>query len=199
MLRTLKAELKAANAGTPLFCDVRFVMVYVAEAHAEDEWPISSARYNAGRGPVRVTQPTTGAERRALAQRFQRDFDPAGDVFDDVLVDDVEAGDEFERAFAPWPFRFFGVSSGCGVATAAATTAATATATATTATATTAAAATAAATAAESQAVSGGGAEGVRYGQTVSGGNLRLLEYVAHPHAASYNLEELRNWVLQLA
>jgi len=157
MLRTLKAELKAAllaasDAGKPLLRNVRFVMVYVAEAHAEDEWPISSARYNAGRGPVRVTQPRTGAERRALAERFQRDFDPAGDVFDDVLVDDVEAGDEFERAFAPWPFRFFGVSS-----------------------------------------------RGVHYGQTVrSGGDLRVLEYVAHPRAASYDLEELRNWVLQL-
>ena len=51
MLRTLKAELLAADAGKPLLRGVRFVMVYVAEAHAEDEWPISSARYNAGKTP----------------------------------------------------------------------------------------------------------------------------------------------------
>jgi hypothetical protein len=36
----------------------------------------------------------------------------AGDVFDEVLVDDVDAGDQFERAYAPWPFRFFGVRPG---------------------------------------------------------------------------------------
>jgi hypothetical protein len=47
-----------------------------AEAHAEDEWPISSSRYNATRGPVRVTQPRAQLQRLALAQRFVQDFDP---------------------------------------------------------------------------------------------------------------------------
>ncbi len=31
-------------------------IVYIAEAHATDEWPISSARANGGRGPVCVAQ-----------------------------------------------------------------------------------------------------------------------------------------------
>ena len=108
MLRTLRAEVEAAAA------DVRFLMVYVAEAHAEDEWPISSSRFNADRGPVRVTQPREQLQRLALARQFADDFDPAGDVFHDVLVDDVDAGDPFERAFAPWPFRFFGIGGGGG-------------------------------------------------------------------------------------
>ena len=110
MLRELRAEAEKGALRR-----VRFVMVYVAEAHAEDEWPISSGRYNAGRGPVRVTQPTSHEERVTLARRFVCDFDPLGDVFDEILVDDVDTGDEFERKFAPWPFRFFGVGAprGC--------------------------------------------------------------------------------------
>jgi hypothetical protein len=33
--------------------------VYIAEAHAMDEWPVKSARFNQGRGPVVVEkQPT---------------------------------------------------------------------------------------------------------------------------------------------
>ena len=31
-----------------------FAMLYIAEAHAQDEWPISSSRCNAQRGPVRL-------------------------------------------------------------------------------------------------------------------------------------------------
>ena len=105
MLRSLKAELQELKAQEKLagdragtdagagnvrhVRDVDFVLVYVAEAHAQDEWPISSARYNADRGPVCVTQPRSQGERLALAQRFKRQFDPAGDTFDGVLVDDV--------------------------------------------------------------------------------------------------------------
>lgn len=89
-----------------------FVFVYVAEAHAEDEWPISSGRCNFGRGPVRVKQPRLRSERLALARRFLDEHDGGGDAFDFAFVDDVEQGDEFEREFAPWPFRFFGVGVG---------------------------------------------------------------------------------------
>ena len=54
MLRTLRAEATTEEGGAVTRQPrVRFVMVYVAEAHAEDEWPISSSRFNANRGPVR--------------------------------------------------------------------------------------------------------------------------------------------------
>jgi len=75
----------------------------------------------------------------------------------------------FERAFAPWPFRFFGISgplSGGG------------------------AGARAEAGCGPGGVDSGGGAGG--------GGGGRRIEYVARPRGASYDLSELRDWILQL-
>jgi hypothetical protein len=92
----------------------RLLTVYTVEAHAQDEWPISSCKFNRADGaacaaPVLVTQPRSDAERVQLAARFVSDFQyDAGEV----AVDPPEAGDPFERAFAPWPFRFFGVRVG---------------------------------------------------------------------------------------
>lgn len=82
-----------------------------------------------------MTQPRCRDERLALARRFLSEHDGDGGdgvdegsagystgtrsrgggdnkAFDTTYVDDVERGDEFEREFAPWPFRFFGVSGG---------------------------------------------------------------------------------------
>ena len=83
-----------------------FVIVYIAEAHASDVWPISSARYAHDGKPVDVAAPTTTAERCAVADRFRRDYD----VKLQMLVDGVEDG--FERAMAPWPLRFYGLEAG---------------------------------------------------------------------------------------
>mmetsp|Transcript_26223 Transcript_26223/g.66740 ORF Transcript_26223/g.66740 Transcript_26223/m.66740 type:complete len:260 (-) Transcript_26223:289-1068(-) len=90
-----------------------FRVVYVAEAHATDEWPIRSARYNGCRGPVCVKQHRTTAERCAAASAFVRDFgwegvQEAGVMR--VLVEPVAPGggqSEFDRALAPWPIRFY--------------------------------------------------------------------------------------------
>ena len=80
-------------------------LVYIAEAHAMDEWPVTSARFNRGRGPVIVDkQPTRLSERCALAQKFFRDFSMTGM---ELLVDDPEEGDPFEKAYAPWPLRLY--------------------------------------------------------------------------------------------
>jgi len=83
------------------------------EAHAVDEWPISSARFNMAAGqpysePVSVPQPGSDAERCRLARAFVTDFRYPGAV----LVDPVSTGSPFESAYACWPFRFFGVSAG---------------------------------------------------------------------------------------
>ena len=88
--------------------------VYTVEAHAQDEWPISSCKFNrlagvASKEPVLVTQPRSGAERAHLAARFVSDFSYDAGV---VAIDPPEEGDPFERAFAPWPFRFFGLRWG---------------------------------------------------------------------------------------
>ena len=84
-------------------CD--FLTVYIAEAHAEDEWPIRSARYNADRGPVRVRQPRRRADRVGLAQQFAADFGIRPPM--QLAVDCPELGDAFEAAYAPWPLRFY--------------------------------------------------------------------------------------------
>jgi hypothetical protein len=87
---------------------VAVVLVYIAEAHATDEWPISSARFNAGRGAVHVSQPRADADRCALARAFAADFGLA-DV--PMLVDAAqgEQAEAYECAYAPWPLRFHGV------------------------------------------------------------------------------------------
>jgi hypothetical protein len=89
-------------------------MIYIAEAHALSEWPVRSGRFNRGRGAVLVEQqPATAAERCALARRFLADFDV--DTKKDsleVLVDDPEQGDPFEKEYAPWPLRLYLIRAG---------------------------------------------------------------------------------------
>lgn len=89
------------------FCDVAaFVGVYVAEAHATDEWPISSARYNAGRGAVCIPQARTQEDRDAAAASFCRDFSPAFPVVS------ADIAGRFEELYKPWPIRFVVVGAG---------------------------------------------------------------------------------------
>jgi Iodothyronine deiodinase len=85
---------------------VQLACIYIPEAHAQDEWPISSGRFNGGRGPVIVHAPQTDAQRLELARRMQADFAPFPMP---VLCDLVSEGNPFERVYAPWPFRFFGI------------------------------------------------------------------------------------------
>lgn len=80
-------------------------IVYIDEAHAVDEWPISSSRYNADRGPVSILQSHTLAARRAAAAAFARDF--VGEANIQVCIDNPETGGTFQRIFTPWPVRFF--------------------------------------------------------------------------------------------
>jgi hypothetical protein len=83
--------------------------VYIAEAHAMNEWPLKSGRFNHGRGSIVVEeQPKQGTERCRLARRFASDFgiDTTGSNYE-VLVDDPETGEPFEKVYAPWPLRFY--------------------------------------------------------------------------------------------
>ncbi|PRW59105.1 iodothyronine deiodinase [Chlorella sorokiniana] len=75
--------------------------VYITEAHAQDEWPITSARYTPDRKPVILNQPRTVEERFAAAAHFvqQFGFQPP------MLVDPID--NPFDAAFAPWPLRFY--------------------------------------------------------------------------------------------
>lgn len=98
-------------------------MVYIDEAHAHDEWPIQSARYNGARGPVNIPQTKTLTERRAVAAGFSRDFGFDGVPGVRTVVDSPEDqnqgegegvinGGPFQRAFNPWPVRFYILKEG---------------------------------------------------------------------------------------
>lgn len=87
--------------------------VYIAEAHAMDEWPLRSGRFNQGRGAVIVEeQPTSATGRCALAEKFTADFLQGETGGVELLVDNPETGDLFEKAYAPWPLRLFLVKGG---------------------------------------------------------------------------------------
>lgn len=84
-------------------------LIYIHEAHAQDRWPISSGRFNRGRGPIIVQSPNTTMERVMLALRLKKDFDLHEDI--QVLVDSVDHGDVFLRRFTPWPIQVFLLNS----------------------------------------------------------------------------------------
>lgn len=94
------------SLATELSAEVSFLAVYIQEAHAHDEWPISSSRANGSRGVVSIKQPTTNEERCGVARQFQQDFK----FSIPLLVDTVENG--FDNAYAPWPLRFYVFSEG---------------------------------------------------------------------------------------
>lgn len=70
-----------------------FVVVYITEAHAQDEWPIGD--------PLQINQPLTDAERVGVARQFAADYE----IQIPVLVDSVT--NQFEQAYAAWPIRFY--------------------------------------------------------------------------------------------
>uniref|UniRef100_A0A7S1DDP3 Thioredoxin domain-containing protein n=1 Tax=Cyclophora tenuis TaxID=216820 RepID=A0A7S1DDP3_CYCTE len=92
----------------------KWKFVYIAEAHAMDEWPLKSGRFNNDRGAVVVEkQPTKGEERCHLARRFVSDFGLRCDNHCyEFLVDDPERGEPFEKAYAPWPLRLYVIRGG---------------------------------------------------------------------------------------
>jgi len=84
---------------------VDFVLVYIAEAHATDLWPIRSSRANGARGPVNIPSHQNDEERALVAMRFANDFGLSTDRFR-VFVDPLP-DEQFEKAYAPWPVRIF--------------------------------------------------------------------------------------------
>lgn len=79
-------------------------LVYIDEAHAQDRWPVSSARFVPDGKPVRVNAPTTWIERRALATVFHQQYGwPAHASH--VLVDDMD--NSWGQRLAGWPMRAY--------------------------------------------------------------------------------------------
>jgi len=85
---------------------LRWLFVYTLEAHAIDEWPISSSRYNPSGEVVSIRQHRTLDERIHAAKQFQSVYQ----VPFPLMVDGID--NAFEDVFCTWPFRFYVVSSG---------------------------------------------------------------------------------------
>lgn len=96
--------------------EIQWLVVYIAEAHADDEWPVASARYNRGQ-EAHVIQTTSISSRIAQALRFYEDFSytvdnskwkllvaPPEEVREDSRVEPYG----FESLYKPWPFRAYG-------------------------------------------------------------------------------------------
>lgn len=70
---------------------IDLVMVYIAEAHAEDEWPIGSE--------IKILQHHNVEDRRQAAKLC---IETTGFNWP-CWID----SDEFEKQYAPWPIRFY--------------------------------------------------------------------------------------------
>lgn len=73
---------------------IGFCVIYIAEAHARDQWPM-------GETISCVDQPTTLEQRLVNAQQCQRDcqFEVP------MLVDNMD--NQFHLTYGSWPFRFY--------------------------------------------------------------------------------------------
>mmetsp|Transcript_10764 Transcript_10764/g.19538 ORF Transcript_10764/g.19538 Transcript_10764/m.19538 type:complete len:125 (-) Transcript_10764:130-504(-) len=80
---------------------VRWAFVYTLEAHAADEWPITSARYEPSKKPVCISQHRSDEERLRAMRHFQAAFK----VPFPVVADSIQG--HFESLFCTWPFRFY--------------------------------------------------------------------------------------------
>ena len=78
---------------------VRFVVIYIAEAHARNQWP-------AGKTISCVDQPTSIEERLENARECQKKF-----AFEmPMLVDNMS--NTFHLTYGSWPFRFYVIYDG---------------------------------------------------------------------------------------
>lgn len=82
---------------------VRVLTIYIAEAHAREEWPIGEAHSNGG--VLSLAQAKSLAERRAAARIFEQQLAWPFAIYVDGM------GDAFEATFAAWPLRFFVVAA----------------------------------------------------------------------------------------
>ncbi len=95
-----------------IYPNVKWAICYISEAHAIDEWPISSSRYTIDNKPICIKQTIDLETRTETAQNFAKDYG-----FDnwDILIcppvkNQYESFDNFELIYKPWPFRIYGFS-----------------------------------------------------------------------------------------
>lgn len=93
-----------------------FALVYIAEAHACDEWSIHSSRCTHDNQPIELNQPKTLQSRVEIALSYMNNYN-LNNCGMKLLVDNPEPTilstgetfqpNSFEQIFAPWPLRFY--------------------------------------------------------------------------------------------
>jgi len=85
----------------------QFVLIYIAEAHSYDEWPVGD-HFLLGR---RILQPKSAEERLQLATSFARDYGLSSLL---LAVDDPACDSDggFDSVYAAWPTRFYVLKGG---------------------------------------------------------------------------------------
>jgi hypothetical protein len=78
---------------------MRLLAIYIAEAHARDQWP-------AGKTISCLDQPTKLEERLENARQFKKNYN-----FEmPMLVDSMD--NTFHTTYGSWPFRFYIINDG---------------------------------------------------------------------------------------
>lgn len=95
------------------------MVIYIAEAHADDEWPVASARYNCGQ-EVHVNQTHSTCDRVDRAKFFYKRFSYCSEdeslykmrPLVSVPQNEIDLNGlksfGFEEIYKPWPFRAYG-------------------------------------------------------------------------------------------
>ena len=78
------------------------MFVYISEAHAQDVWPISSARCHPSGKPVIINKHQSNDDRVNAAMKLVKDFQLDWHVWYDSYPAQL-----FENTFSAWPARFF--------------------------------------------------------------------------------------------
>ena len=90
-------DLKALQREFASSADV--VLVYITEAHAQNEWPIGSR--------LKYNQPIKLEERAQIARDFVAATGATLPIYLDVLGDPEFGDNPFEIKFAAWPIRTY--------------------------------------------------------------------------------------------
>lgn len=85
---------------------IKFIFVYVDEAHAIDEWPVVSSRCSNNNTPVIVKQTHDLLSRIEAAKDFSKNYNFLPDMF----VAPPEGAINFCIIYKPWPFKILGLN-----------------------------------------------------------------------------------------